>query len=111
MRRRSIFEAYQKPAGREYATTMAWLAVAVIFIPSAERPATIQELTFQPNLFRSSTEDPVSEVSLSFYNGEVYRLDTAEAPQGAANLAKKQAEENRLEQEKARTANQAGFRP
>jgi hypothetical protein len=41
-----------------------------------QRPALIQELDFQPNLFHSSaaTQDPVSEVSLSFYNGELFRI-------------------------------------
>jgi hypothetical protein len=41
-----------------------------------QRPALVQVLDFQPYLFHSSTtnEDPVSEISLSFYNGELFRM-------------------------------------
>jgi hypothetical protein len=41
-----------------------------------QRPALIQVLDFQPYLFHSSNtkEDPVSEISLSFYNGELFRM-------------------------------------
>jgi hypothetical protein len=41
-----------------------------------QQPAVIQVLDFQPNLFHSSAakEDPVSEISLTFYNGELARM-------------------------------------
>jgi len=41
-----------------------------------QRPAMIQELNFQPNLYRNSASvaDPVSEIQLSFYNAELYRM-------------------------------------
>jgi hypothetical protein len=41
-----------------------------------QQPALIQILDFQPNLFHSSEakEDPVSEISLTFYNGELARM-------------------------------------
>jgi hypothetical protein len=29
-----MFDAYQKSTGREYTATIAWLAIAVIFIPA-----------------------------------------------------------------------------
>ena len=40
------------------------------------QPALIQALDFQPNLFHSSAakNDPVSEISLTFYNGELARM-------------------------------------
>ncbi|HTR35123.1 MAG TPA: hypothetical protein VMH80_04435 [Bryobacteraceae bacterium] len=170
-----------------------------------QRPAKIQELKFQPNLYRSSASsaDPVSEIMFRFYNGELcrmvvlydsykvtgmtpedmiqaisatygtaqrpvaevpfhsyssesapviarwedsqysynlvraedrytyalvlyskklealaqaaaaesVRLDAEEAPQREAERAKKQTEDNRVEQEKARLENKANFRP
>ena len=41
-----------------------------------QQPALIQTLDFQPNLFHSSTtkDDPVSEIVLTFYNGELARM-------------------------------------
>ena len=41
-----------------------------------QRPAVIQELTWQPQrlLGPSAETDPVSEVIFSFYNGELYRI-------------------------------------
>jgi hypothetical protein len=41
-----------------------------------QRPALIQTLAFQPNLFHSAAAavDPVSEISLSFYNGQLFRV-------------------------------------
>jgi hypothetical protein len=41
-----------------------------------QRPALIQVLEFQPNLFHSSVakDDPVSEISLYFSNGELFRV-------------------------------------
>ena len=42
---------------------------------------------------------------------EATRLDAEEAPQREIELQKKQAEENRVRQEKARMANKPGFRP
>jgi len=30
-----MFDTYQKSTGREYTATVAWLAIAVIFIPAA----------------------------------------------------------------------------
>ena len=41
-----------------------------------QRPASIQSLNFQPNLYRSSAakEDPVSQISITFYNGELARI-------------------------------------
>lgn len=41
-----------------------------------QQPALIQALDFQPNLFHASTAkgDPVSEITLTFYNGELYRM-------------------------------------
>lgn len=42
---------------------------------------------------------------------EAVRMDALEAPQRAAELARKQAEENRVKAEKSRLANIAGFRP
>jgi len=41
-----------------------------------QRPAKIQQLKFQPNLYRSaaSTADPVSEIMFRFYNGELCRM-------------------------------------
>jgi hypothetical protein len=41
-----------------------------------QRPALIQVLDFQPNLFHSSAaqNDPVSEISLTFFNGELARM-------------------------------------
>jgi len=41
-----------------------------------QRPALIQTLNFHRFLFHSTTgEDPVSEISLSFYNGELFRMN------------------------------------
>jgi hypothetical protein len=42
---------------------------------------------------------------------EAARLDTLEAPQKEADRVKKQADENQIEEEKARLANKASFRP
>ena len=42
---------------------------------------------------------------------EAVRLDAQEAPQREIELQKKQEEENRVQQEKARLANKPGFRP
>jgi hypothetical protein len=42
---------------------------------------------------------------------EAARLDALEAPQKETDRVSKQAEENQLEQEKARLANKASFRP
>ena len=42
---------------------------------------------------------------------EAKRLDEQEAPQREADLQKKQGEDNRAQQEKARMANKPGFRP
>jgi hypothetical protein len=42
---------------------------------------------------------------------EATRLDEQEAPQREADLQKKQGEDNRVQQEKARMANKPGFRP
>jgi hypothetical protein len=41
-----------------------------------QRPVTIQLLDFQPNLFHSvvAKDDPVSEITLSFSNGELFRM-------------------------------------
>jgi hypothetical protein len=41
-----------------------------------QRPALIQVLDFQPNLFHSAVakDDPVSEISLSFSNSELFRM-------------------------------------
>lgn len=41
-----------------------------------QRPALIQELTWQPRLYLSSTPhmDPVRSILFSFYNGELYRI-------------------------------------
>src|SRR5579871_1490797 len=41
-----------------------------------QRPAKIQQLKFQPNLYRSSasTADPASEILFRFYNGELSRM-------------------------------------
>jgi hypothetical protein len=41
-----------------------------------QQPALIQALNFQPSLFRASTakDDPVSEIALTFYNGELARM-------------------------------------
>ena len=42
---------------------------------------------------------------------EAKRLDEQEAPQREADLQKKQGDDNRAQQEKARLANKPGFRP
>lgn len=40
-----------------------------------QRPALIQSLDFEPSLFRhSEAKDPVSQISLTFYNGELSRI-------------------------------------
>jgi hypothetical protein len=41
-----------------------------------QRPVLIQVLDFQPNLFNSAVakDDPVSEITLSFSNGELFRM-------------------------------------
>jgi hypothetical protein len=41
-----------------------------------QRPVIIQVLDFQPNLFNSAVakDDPVSEITLSFSNGELFRM-------------------------------------
>jgi hypothetical protein len=41
-----------------------------------QRPVVIQLLDFQPNLFHSAVakDDPVSEITLSFSNGELFRM-------------------------------------
>jgi hypothetical protein len=41
-----------------------------------QRPVLIQALDFQPNLFHSSVakDDPVSEITLSFLDGELFRM-------------------------------------
>ena len=41
-----------------------------------QRPVMIQVLDFQPNLFNSAVakEDPVSEITLTFSNGELFRM-------------------------------------
>jgi hypothetical protein len=41
-----------------------------------QQPALIQVLDFQPNLFQASSakEDPVSEIALTFHNGELARM-------------------------------------
>ncbi|MGA2879305.1 MAG: hypothetical protein ABSG13_10180 [Bryobacteraceae bacterium] len=41
-----------------------------------QQPALIQVLNFQPNLFHSSSakQDPVSQIALTFYNGELARM-------------------------------------
>lgn len=41
-----------------------------------QQPALIQELDFQPNLFHATTtkDDPVSQIGLIFYNGELARM-------------------------------------
>jgi len=41
-----------------------------------QRPVLIQTLDFQPNLFHSAVakDDPVSEITLSFCNGELFRM-------------------------------------
>jgi hypothetical protein len=41
-----------------------------------QQPALIQSLDFQPNLFRATVakEDPVSQIAMTFYNGELARM-------------------------------------
>jgi hypothetical protein len=41
-----------------------------------QQPALIQKLDFQPNLFHASgpKEDPVSDIAMTFYNGELARI-------------------------------------
>jgi hypothetical protein len=39
-----------------------------------QRPARIQELSWQPVRFSSSDTDPVEQVLLSFYNGQLFRV-------------------------------------
>jgi hypothetical protein len=51
--------------------------------------------------------DPLARAAVT----EAVRLDAQEAPQREIELQKKQAEENRVQQEKARLANKPSFRP
>ena len=71
------------------------------------------------NLFRSSYQpsfgmlvfskriDTLAQAAI----GEAIRLDEQEAPQREIERQRKQEEENRAAQEKARLANRVGFRP
>jgi len=78
-----------------------------------------EDSQFSFNLFRSSYQptfgmlafskrlDPLAQVAVA----EAIRLDEQQAPQREAERQKKQAEEDRAAQEKARLVNKADFRP
>jgi hypothetical protein len=75
-----------------------------------EYAISLVRFSHQPNFTLAAVSkrlDPLARAAVI----EAVRLDTQEAPQRAIELQKKQEEENRVQQEKARLANKPGFRP
>lgn len=71
----SNYRGFQFDSSLAAATERAGMKTEEVKLVS-QRPALIQTLDVQPYLFHSSTgkEDPVSMISLSFYNGELFRI-------------------------------------
>lgn len=101
-------------------------AAAEIIVPSIYGDDEAQEVlarwedaTYSFNLIRFSHQSSFTLVAVSkrldalvrAAVSEAARLDKQEAPQREIELQKKQEEENRVQQEKARLANKSRFRP